>query len=119
MTGHAATVTSAAFSPDGQRILTASSDNTARLWNLSGQALVTFGGHTAEVWSAVFSPDGRRVLTASDDATAHQSLIDVDDLLAIAACRVGRGLTHDEIERYAVGTVHFHFEQRQCLPIQS
>jgi WD40 repeat protein len=63
---------SAVFSPDGRRVLTASEDDTARLWEAdSGKLLATFQGHTGRVYSAVFSPDGRRVLTASGDNTAR------------------------------------------------
>ena len=60
------------FSPDGSRIVTASRDNTARLWDAkSGAALATLSGHTAWVRSAAFSPDGSRIVTASDDHTAR------------------------------------------------
>jgi WD40 repeat protein len=70
--GHTGAVYSAVFSPDGQRVLTASFDNTARLWEAeSGKLLETFKGHSNPVNSAVFSPDGRRVLTASFDNTAR------------------------------------------------
>merc|ERR1712039_795302 len=62
---------SAAFSPDGQEVLTASLDRTAKLWSAaSGECLRTFEGHEASVRSAVFSPDGQEVLTASGDRTA-------------------------------------------------
>ncbi|MBD2296207.1 hypothetical protein H6G06_22680, partial [Anabaena sphaerica FACHB-251] len=37
--GHQGTVLSVSFSPDGKTIATASSDNTARLWNLQGQLI--------------------------------------------------------------------------------
>jgi WD40 repeat protein len=68
--GHADRVYGAVFAPDG-RILTASADKTARLWDRDGKPLATLQGHTGEVWSAVFAPDGRRILTASDDSTAR------------------------------------------------
>ncbi|MEX0818862.1 MAG: protein kinase, partial [Pirellulaceae bacterium] len=68
---HAA-VASAHFSPDGQRLVTASWDNSARIWNArSGAAeLKLVGGHSGYVNSAMFSPRGEFVLTASDDRTA-------------------------------------------------
>lgn len=60
------------FSPDGQRIVTASGDQTARVWNAaSGQLLATLRGHTQGVNSAVFSPDSQRIVTASVDQTAR------------------------------------------------
>ncbi|MCB8978490.1 MAG: WD40 repeat domain-containing protein [Ardenticatenaceae bacterium] len=62
--GHTAPVTRAIFSPDGQRILTTSEDNTARLWNSTGNLLANLEGHTAPVTSAIFSPDGQRILTS-------------------------------------------------------
>ena len=59
-----------AFSPDGKRVVTASSDQTARLWDgLTGQLLAVLGGHTGRVKHVLFSPNGTRVVTASDDAT--------------------------------------------------
>jgi len=70
--GHTAVIVSAAFSPDGSRVLTASLDKTARLWDLArGKEIRRFEGHGSGVTSAVFSPDGKWVLTASDDKTAR------------------------------------------------
>ncbi|HSH17600.1 MAG TPA: tetratricopeptide repeat protein, partial [Verrucomicrobiae bacterium] len=60
------------FSPDGTRIVTASADNTARIWDsATGRPLTEPIRHDDEVTSAVFSPDGRRVVTASVDRTAR------------------------------------------------
>ena len=67
---HKAYVTSVVFSPDGNKILTASTDKTAKLWDLQGKIITDLKGHTNIVNSAVFSPDGTKILTASDDKTA-------------------------------------------------
>ncbi|MEH2301330.1 MAG: hypothetical protein V7K88_20625, partial [Nostoc sp.] len=59
----------ASFSPDGQRILTASEDNTARLWDLQGKEIAKFQGRDGGVISASFSRDGQHILSASLDKT--------------------------------------------------
>jgi WD40 repeat protein len=65
-------VKSASFSPDGKRLVTASYDTTARLWDAeTGKEIVALKGHTSSVESASFSPDGKRVVTASQDETAR------------------------------------------------
>ncbi len=71
LSGHQGYVYSASFSPDGQRILTASWDNTARVWDLSGKQIAVLSGDQGVVNSASFSPDGQRILTASWDNTAR------------------------------------------------
>ena len=115
LSGHTELVSSAVFSPDGQRILTASYDNTARLWDGQGQPLATLSGHTDQVNSAVFSPDGQRILTASVDGTARQYLVELNDLLKVAACHVGRGLMDEEVARFSVPTpLAFDFSTRVC-----
>jgi WD40 repeat protein len=69
--GHTRSVNSASFSPDGTRIITASSDRTAKVWDTrTGSPLLELKGHTEWVESASFSPDGSRVVTASGDRTA-------------------------------------------------
>jgi WD40 repeat protein len=65
-------VTSLAFSPDGDHLLTTSSDQTAAVWERdTGRRLRSLRGHTAWVRCGAFSPDGRCVLTGSDDGTAR------------------------------------------------
>ncbi|MBI3537357.1 MAG: WD40 repeat domain-containing protein [Chloroflexi bacterium] len=70
--GHTYDVISAVFSPDGKQIVTASHDNTARVWDVaSGRELFALRAHTSTVYSVVFSPDGKQIVTASDDNTAR------------------------------------------------
>jgi WD40 repeat protein len=57
---------------DGSRLVGASGDNLARIWNTATGALIaTLHGHTSSVESARFSPDGTRVVTSSFDNTAR------------------------------------------------
>jgi WD40 repeat protein/tetratricopeptide (TPR) repeat protein len=69
---HNGVVTSAQFSPDGQRLVTASWDKTARIWDArTGQPLSQPLQHNGLVNSAQFSPDGLRLVTVSSDKTAR------------------------------------------------
>lgn len=69
--GHDGPIKSVVFSPDGQSILTASSDKTAKLWASSGELIHTFEGHTGAITKVAFSPDGESILTGSlDDNSA-------------------------------------------------
>ncbi len=64
-------VYSASFSPNGNRVVTACDEGTAKIWDVNRGALLhTLQGHTDVVRSASFSPDGSRVVTASNDQTA-------------------------------------------------
>jgi WD40 repeat protein len=70
--GHEGFVNSAAFSPDGTRIVTASFDNTARLWDgTTGKEIAVLRGHEGFVNSAAFSPDGPHIVTVSADKTVR------------------------------------------------
>ena len=80
---HADRVRSAAFSPDGGRIVTASEDRTARVWRADTGALIAeLKGHAEPVWSAAFSPEGSRIVTASEDRTARVWMADTGALIA-------------------------------------
>ena len=84
-------VQSAAFSPDGSRIVTASGDKTARIWDAaSAKEIAVLRGHDNPVTSAAFSPDGSRIVTASWDKTAR-----IWDAATAKEIAVLRG--HDEL----------------------
>lgn len=71
--GHEARVSTAVFSPNGDKILTGSIDNTARIWNARTGDQISVLQHPSShgVNSAMFSPDGTRVITATSEDTAH------------------------------------------------
>jgi WD40 repeat protein len=71
-TGHRALVNGVRFAPDGARVASASSDHTARVWDVeAGACLATLEGHRDDVNGVAWSPDGTRVVTASFDGSAR------------------------------------------------
>jgi WD40 repeat protein len=83
--GHDGWVSSAVWSPDGKRIVTASADRTVRIWDADeARELLVLTGATQSYNHAAWSPDGRRVIAASDDGTVWvwtdlEPLASVDD----------------------------------------
>jgi len=70
--GHRGPVLRIAFSADGQRIVTGSDDQTARVWEASsGKEQLTLKGHSAEIVSVAFSLDGQVVGDCQREGTAH------------------------------------------------
>src|SRR4029077_20284486 len=70
--GHNRLVSFLAFSPDGQKIASASWDSTAVVWDLAtGRPTTRLQGHMRSVLSVAFSPDGRRLATSSEDQTVR------------------------------------------------
>jgi WD40 repeat protein len=68
---HNNAVTSANFNSDGSRIITSSTDTTARIWNSNtGVELFRLDRHLLPVLWANFSPNDKLAVTASEDNTA-------------------------------------------------
>ena len=60
------------MTPDGARIVTGSTDGTARIWDAgSGTELAELKGHGHVVYSVAVTRDGSRIITGSDDAIAR------------------------------------------------
>ncbi len=60
------------FNPQGTRIMTASADKTARLWDpLTGECKQILEGHTDEIFSCAFNYEGNTIITGSKDNTCR------------------------------------------------
>ncbi|KYG02678.1 hypothetical protein BE21_54600 [Sorangium cellulosum] len=68
--GHGDGVKACAISPDGQRIVSGSRDETLKVWDLAtGKLLFTLEGHGDGVKACAISPDGQHVVSGSRDET--------------------------------------------------
>jgi WD40 repeat protein len=66
--GHSGTVTSVAFSRDGQLLASGSWDKTIKLWDVEGRReLRTLAGHTDKVNAVAFSPNGKLLASGGQD----------------------------------------------------
>lgn len=68
--GHKEVVYDGKFLPDGKSVVTASFDQTLKLWDISTQTtLRTMEGHTGIVLTVDVSPDGKLIASGSSDRT--------------------------------------------------
>ena len=70
--GHTNYVRSVAFSPDGNRIVSGSNDQSVCVWDAKrGEQLRKQQGHADFAYSVAFSPDGNRIVSGSGDQSQH------------------------------------------------
>merc|ERR1711924_550949 len=70
--GHQGEISKVGFNPPGNKIITASSDRTCRVWDVeNGDNLQVLEGHTDEIFSAAFNYEGDTIITGSKDNTCR------------------------------------------------
>ncbi len=98
---HSGHVRHASFNSSGDRIVTASDDGVARIWNADGSGEpIVLQGHERGVVSAMFTPAGDRVVTTSVDGTARVWRVEAQDLIAAIKSRTRICLDADFRERF-------------------
>ena len=68
--GHSNLVLTVMVTPDGSRVLSGSTDNTMKVWDIdTGECLITIAGHSSSVLATAITSDGSRVVSGSSDNT--------------------------------------------------
>jgi len=92
---HSGSVSSVAWSPDGQTLASGSWDNSIKLWDVaSGKEKATLAGHSGTVTSVAWSPDGQTLASGSDDNSIKLWDVTTGKAKATLAGHSGSAYTH-------------------------
>jgi WD40 repeat protein len=101
-------------------VVTASDDNTARVWDLRGErpSFVALEGHQDALRSASFSADGTHVVTASWDSSARvwRAFPDANTLISIVRASLSRCLSQAQRDAYGLSSAQPASEDRNFIP---
>jgi len=99
LAGHRGRINTVRFAPDGSRVLTASKDATARIWDLeTGEAVVL--RHPDALLHAVWAPTGDSIATMDEKGVVRIWIARPEELIEVAAQRATRDLSAAERHRY-------------------
>ncbi len=71
LSGHTGKVQTAVFSNDGRYVLTASTDRTARIWDVQTDKAVVLNGLKSDIVAGAFSADATRLVTVERSGTSR------------------------------------------------
>jgi WD40 repeat protein len=73
LSGHTDAVNGVAYSPDGTRLASASSDGSVRVWDVitGREVLPPLRGDEDHIYTVAYSPDGRTLASAGDNRTVR------------------------------------------------
>lgn len=102
ISGHQSAITAIDFSPDNERILTASRDGTVRVWDIfdSKKFPIVLDDHNDWVMTACFDQSGSKILTGSKDKTIRIFNLDFEWMADRLCQYITRNMTTEEWQDY-------------------